>query len=370
MFQKRVPMIYPLLVVLVLALLPAVAGAQTIASSVRVMQVDTSHYPEVTVYVGVTDASGQSRPNLAQADFTITEDGTPVEMTRFVGSGSVPIHTALVIDHSGSMDDDDKLEGAKKAAKTFVNQMRPGDQTMLIAFHQRPEVIAPFTNERKTLAWHIDGLNSGGCTAIYDSVIQGVDELHAVEGRRVLLLVTDGQDSRDVQSASCSAENGSDSSLNDAIAYAKQHSQPVYVVGLGKASHAQTDGRGIDETVLRRIADETGGKYFYAPDGNELVALYDSLSGSLHEEYALTYRSPRPSYDGTRRDIGVSVGGDNIIWRVYRTAPYQCTIASAGGGTAAAAAVGVAGSTSSAGTVYQRTGTSSRRGGTCAVGSH
>jgi hypothetical protein len=60
--------------------------------------------------------------------------------------------------------------------------------------------------------------------------------------------------------------------------------------------------------VLQRLADETGGRYFYTPDASELAALYNSLAGAIHEEYVLTYQSPRPYYDGTRRDIQVQIG--------------------------------------------------------------
>jgi Ca-activated chloride channel homolog len=69
------------------------------------------------------------------------------------------------------------------------------------------------------------------------------------------------------------------------------------------------DRDGIDEPVLQQMAQATGGEYFYAPNGDQLAGLYRRLSSDLQQEYTLTYRSPRPFYDGTRRDIRVSVGG-------------------------------------------------------------
>jgi hypothetical protein len=135
--------------------------------------------------------------------------------------------------------------------------------------------------------------------------VAGVDALKDVEGRRALLVLTDGQDCRD--SSVCPRSYGSDSSLREAIEYANRNGQPLYVIGLGDRGSDDTDG--IDETVLERLAAETGGEYFYAPDGDQLADLYRKLSADIQQEYALTYRSPRPFYDGTRRDIGVSVGG-------------------------------------------------------------
>lgn len=287
---------------------PVGASAQEPGATVRVTQVDTSAYPDITVYVAATDISGNPIAGLPQSEFAITEDGTPVDLTTFTGSGDVAMSTALLIDHSYSMEEDEKLGGAKDAARTFVNQMRPGDQTALIAFDATPDMLQSFTNTQDALYDTIKRLGFGDGTAIYDGVIQGVDVLQQREGRRVLLLLTDGQDCHDVASDSCPASYGSTHALDEAIAYANDYQQPVYVVGLGEKSRTNGDGFGIDETVLHRIASETGGDYFYAPDADQLVSLYNTLSANLHSEYALTYRSPRPFYDGTHRDIQVQVG--------------------------------------------------------------
>jgi hypothetical protein len=123
-------MLLPLALLLLVAL-PAQAQSPPNA---RVAQVDTSAYPVVKLYVSVTDASGQPRPGLTARDFAITEDGQPITIDEFVGGGAGSIETILVIDRSGSMDEDDKMEGAKDAARAFVRQMRPGDRTAVLAF--------------------------------------------------------------------------------------------------------------------------------------------------------------------------------------------------------------------------------------------
>ncbi len=294
-----------LLAALALLATAAPAAAQTPERTARVAQVDTSGYPEITLYVSVTDANGAPIGGLTKNDFAITEDGQAVEIGEFVGGGSATIHTALVIDRSGSMDESDKIEGAKRAATTFIEQMRPGDQTALVTFNSSTDVEQRFTSDQGQLRDAIQDIDADGGTALYDSVVAGVDLLAQRDGRRALVVLTDGQDCRD--SSSCPDSYGSTNSLDDAIAYANNAGQPVYVIGLGNRSSDDDDG--IDEGTLRQIAEETSGQYFYAPTANALADLYRSLSAAIQQEYRVTYQSPRPFYDGTRRDIRVEVNG-------------------------------------------------------------
>jgi Ca-activated chloride channel family protein len=298
--------IIPLLLLLLLAAsLPGAATAQSAVDTVRVTQIDTSRYPDVTVYVSVHNQANQPLSGLSAAAFRVTEDGTPVDITSF--SSDTQISAALVLDRSGSMDEVGKLRDAQAAARAFIARMQPADQIALIAFNSRIANIQPLTNNRQQLDRAIARLEANGGTALYDSLIGGVDALRDVPGRRVLLLLTDGQDCRELYD--CPNEEGSRATLDEAIAYANEYQQPVYVVGLGDRSDARDEYRGINENVLRSIASETYGDYFYTPTGDELTALYERLAGDLQAEYALTYTSPRPFYDGTRRDIQVNVDG-------------------------------------------------------------
>jgi Ca-activated chloride channel family protein len=290
-----------LLALLLLVALPA--QAQT-PPGARVAQVDTSAYPTVKLYVSVTDAAGQPQPGLAARDFAITEDGQPITIDSFAGGGGGTNHTVLVIDRSGSMDEGDKIEGAREAAQAFVRQMRPGDQTAVIAFSNAPELVQPFTSDTALLERAIRRIRPDGSTALYDSMIAGVEQLKGLGGRRALLLLTDGRD----MLAAGDPTPASRASLGQAIKTAVDAGISVQAIGLGE--RGTDDPRsGIDEVVLRRIADETGGEYFYTPGADQLAELYQRLSAGMQQEYVITYRSPRPFYDGTRRDIQVRVGG-------------------------------------------------------------
>lgn len=304
-----------LLPAVVLALLVAVAlmlasalarpGAPPLAGgAARVEQVDTSAYPEITLYVSVADEAGRPQTGLTSADFAVTEDGAPVELAQF-GGGAGAVTTALVVDRSLSMEDEAKIDGAQEAAAAFSALMRPGDRAALVPFNSEVELAQPFTGDPAELREAVRRLRADGGTALYDAVVAGVDLLRDQPGRRLLLVLSDGQDCSTPFDA-CPDEYGSERTLDEAIAYARAAGQPVAVVGLGdRASDGQ---EGIDEAVLQQIAEATGGRYFYAPRADALAELYADLAGNVQQEYRLTYISPRPFYDGMRRDIAVQAG--------------------------------------------------------------
>jgi VWFA-related protein len=295
--MRQLPLI---LILLLLTALPAHAQS---SPGARVAQVDTSAYPIVKLYVSVTDPAGNPVPGLTARDFAITEDGQTVTIGDFAG-GTGAINTVLVIDRSGSMDENDKMDGAKAAARAFVRQMRPGDRTAVIAFSNEPDVIQPFTADTALLDGAIRRVHPDGSTALYDSLIAGVEQLQGLSGRRALLLLTDG---RDIVGTDDPVP-ASRASLDEAIQAAAKAGISAQVIGLGDRDTDDLRG-GIDEPVLERIADQTGGAYFYTPNAGQLADLYRRLSADMQQEYTITYRSPRPFYDGTRRDIRVSVGG-------------------------------------------------------------
>jgi VWFA-related protein len=293
-----------------LALAPSLlARAATSAQDdvvAEIAQINTSKYPEVTVYVRVVDSGGRLVEGLEQGMFTLTEDGQPVNITEFSAGSHASIATVLTIDRSGSMSVEGKLEGAKEAAKTFIDLMRDQDRVAVVAFDSNVLTVQPFTNERRKLTAAIDSVELGDCTAWYDGVYDSVELIQGMDGRRSVILLSDGIDCREdlikrLQGA------GSSHSLDATIQVAQKAEVPVYTIGLGAQATTRTTNEGYDERKLSRVAAETGGKFYHTPSAAELKALYRELSLGMQKEYVLTYRSPRPTYDGTRRNIGVTI---------------------------------------------------------------
>lgn len=269
-------------------------------------QIDTSKYPDITLYVSVRDKDGQIVGGLPEEAFKITEDGTPVDIIAFSAGIQSAISTVLTIDRSGSMDVENKMAGAKSAATTFVELMRAHDKAALVAFNQDVVTIQPFTSDKAALKRKIQSMSPGGCTAWYDGVYQSVDLVATLEGRRSVILLSDGIDCRESWMQRLLGQ-GSSYTLDEAIQHARGADIPVYAIGFGQRATQQVSDEGFDEVKLRRVAGETSGKYHHAPNADELKQLYQTLSIEMQKEYVITYRSPRPTYDGTRRNIVVTV---------------------------------------------------------------
>ncbi len=272
----------------------------------EIAQVNTGKYPDVTVYVQVVDAAGQPVGGLTQGQFSLTEDGAPVEIVSFSLGGRASIATVLTIDHSSSMGVESKLTGAKEAARTFVDEMRGQDQVAVVAFDSKVATVQPFTSDKVTLRRAIDGIELGNCTAWYDGIYDSVSLITPLQGRRSVVLLSDGIDCREDPERR-QLGLGSRHTLDEAIAAARKAEIPVYAIGLGAQISTEVGLEGYDEAKLSRSARESGGKYFHSPGAAELKALYRQLSEEMQKEYVVTYRSPRPHYDGTRRNIGVTV---------------------------------------------------------------
>jgi VWFA-related protein len=248
-------------------------------------------FDEVTVYLSVTDATGEPVPGLMEEDFSIVEDDVPVDISGFTPGGVQPVTVLMLIDRSGSMDDDDKMEDAISAALTFLDQMEDErDHVGLIAFNQYiagPRDLQLIdSGSRASLRSYIQSLTADGGTAYYDAIYEAVETLSGTSGRKVVLALTDGID------------EDSGYSQSSVIEYAQDHNIEVYTIGLG---------RDVERASLEQIASETGGDYYQQPSSSDLAQLYSDLAQSLRAEYSLTYTSPTPRLDGTTREVAIAV---------------------------------------------------------------
>ncbi len=277
----------------------AATGVQAQAQvNIRVTQVDTSRFPQVDVYISVTDASGNPVRHISPSAFRVTENGAEMSLTSVTRAGEQgAVNTILIIDRSGSMAAGDKMVAAKQAASTFVNLMRPGDKTALIQFDTEIETLQTFTDDKARLLAAIQKIFPRGNTALYDALDHAARYFETVQGRKAIIVLTDGMDT--------ASKLG-----REAIVQRVSHGGfSVYTVGLGARNTAYGSQEGVDEEILRELANVTYGNYYYSPDGSQLSELYQQLSFLLQNEYKLTYLSPNPLRDGVKRNIVVTAMG-------------------------------------------------------------
>ena len=274
------------------------AFAQESGPKIHVTQVDKSQFPKVTVYVSVVNENGEP-VGVDPSTLQIQENNQVMELTDVRGGGSasqtVPITTMLVIDISGSMDKNGKLAAAKEAAKAYIDQMRPGDQAGLMTYDTETYYVQPITADINVLATAIDGLVTGGDTAMFNALVEAEKNLEAISGRKSIIVLTDGLD------------NKSQSTVDDVIAGVGQSGLTISTIGFGDAS---TRGQvGLDEAKLKLLAEKTGGLYSFAGDAETLSRIYQQFGQVLQNEYALTYISPTTLRDGINRGLTVSLSG-------------------------------------------------------------
>jgi VWFA-related protein len=268
------------------------------STTINVTQVDTSRFPQIDVYISATDANGNPVRNVSPNSFRLTENGQEMALTGITRAGEQgTVNTVLIIDHSGSMASGGKMTAAKQAASTFVNLMRPGDKTALIQFDTEIETLQPFTEDKNALLAAIQKIVPRGNTAMYDAINQAAKYFEATQGRKAVIVVTDGMDTASKLARETIVQRASTGGFS------------IYTIGLGAKGAAYGSQDGIDESILRELAQVSYGNYYYRPDGSQLSELYQQLSFLLQNEYKLTYVSPNALRDGVKRNIVVTSSG-------------------------------------------------------------
>lgn len=266
--------------------------------TLQITQIDTSQFPLVSVYISVLDQNGE--PQIINTNkLQLLENGQPVDPESITATGEVgSLTTLLLIDNSGSMNYADKLESAKTAAKQFLSQMRPGDQCGIITFNTEVVYLQEITEDRALLENAIDGIRASSDTAIYDAMLQAIQILNPLPGRKAIILLTDGMD------------NQSQATVEEALASIGFGGLSISTVGFGEppAEDEEVDVyAGIDEAILSDIANQAGGIYGYADDQTKLASLYDLIRRSLQSEVVISYFTPLSLRDGVRRALTVTL---------------------------------------------------------------
>ena len=265
-------------------------------------------------FVTVTDSHGAPVAGLRKDNFLLQEDGREQKISVFDKESALPISIALAIDTSLSTRHDLPLEQA--SAKRFAHAiLRPVDALSVFAFSEAVSQ-SPFgyTADLKRIDEGIDHIRLGAATALFDAVYLASRSLDRRQGRKVMVLITDGGDtiSRvDYKGAARAAEEA------EALVYS------IIVVPIENSAGREIGG----EHALIQLSEDTGGKYYYATSMSQLDDVFRQISDELRNQYLLAYYpSQRTSNSQFRRiQVGVSGPADAAAYHVRHRVGYYTT---------------------------------------------
>jgi Ca-activated chloride channel family protein len=228
----------------------------------------------VSIFVNVTDRNGAIVGGLAREDFAVSEDGRPQQISVFEKQSEMPLNLTLAIDTSGSVRKDMTEEAA--AARRFAHAiLRQQDQMSVLQFATEVKELTPFTNKVSQIDRGLGQLRGDWATALYDAIYLGSQRLGKTDGRKVLVVVSDGDDT---------ARN---TTYAQALEQALRNEVMIYsLIDVPIEASAGRDLGG--EHALITLAEQTGGKYFYVGDGG-LDKAFAQVSDDLRTQYLLGY---------------------------------------------------------------------------------
>ena len=269
------------------------AAVRTMA--IRIQEVEDVDL--VNLHAVVRDRQGRYITDLTRDRFTLLEDGKPQTIHRF-GTDLKPLAIGIVLDVSLTMRGE-KLEAARNSALRFLDTLGEGDRAMVVTFSNRVRVLQPATTDRKLLAEAIRSTKVEGGTALYDGIWRTADYLRRLDGRRVMLLLTDGRDE-----AGNGMEPGSLHTLEEALNHSNRNDVMIFAVGYGKNLN-QLDfyQRHTLESILSRLAETSGGAVLFPKRIGSLKKSFEAVTRDLRHQYIIAYTSTNENRDGAWRTI-------------------------------------------------------------------
>jgi Ca-activated chloride channel family protein len=229
----------------------------------------------VPIYATVTDSQGSLIPNITREDFEVLDNNVRQDLIVFENQ-TQPITAVVMIDTSGSMTNSLKL--VKTGAEQFVVRLLTQDKAQVGAFNDKIQFSGSFTADRDELVAALKELDFGNSTRLYDAIDQSLDKLTAVEGRRVIVVLTDGDDT------------ASKAGQGDVLSRATQDEVMIYGIGLeSDYFNGVRQVRTSPDRVLRKIADETGGGYYLLRATADLNTTFTRIAQELHSQYVLGF---------------------------------------------------------------------------------
>lgn len=251
--------------------LPCLLAAQdspTIRVDVRLIRVFTS----------VRNTSGELVGNLDKGDFLLSDNGVPQQITLFERSTAQPLNVAVLLDISASVAKDLKyeVEASLRFARSLLNEGNEDDVISLITFNHSVDLIAGFTRRLTRLENALKFLQTGAGTSVYDAIFLASEELEGREGRKVMIVVSDGGDTASIKK------------FNDALIAAQRSQSAVYPILVVPIQNDAGRNRG-GENAMQLLAERSGGRVLQPGSYERLSQSFDEILRDLRTQYLLAY---------------------------------------------------------------------------------
>ena len=268
-------------------------------AAVRIQE--TAEVSLVSFYATVRDEGGALVNDLKVSDFQLTENGRPQKIERF-STERRPLRAALVIDTSESMNTDDRIGKARAAAVRFLETLGPEDEVALVTFSDEVHLVHPMTGDLRGIRSAIEGMGAKGGTALYDAIWKASELLGGEDGRKVLVLLSDGKDE-----AQSGIEPGSLHTMNEALQRALRDEVMVFAIGIGKwgteqSPEADPYTRMPLRDILSTLGSATGGEVLFLSRPRQLAEAFERVAEALRNQYAIAYTSDDQRKDGSWRE--------------------------------------------------------------------
>jgi len=254
----------------------------------------------VQLHVSALDKDSHFVKGLAKEDFKIQEDGRPQTMSGFEVAENLPLNIGLVIDSSGSMEKGMPFVREATAA-LFRALIRPKDQGFVLEFRDRPKFLQELTSDSAALQRASQDLRAQGATALYDAVILGLYQFRTLQGRKALVVVTDGDDNR------------SHVEYETLLRYARSAGAPIFFIAV---NIPLTDFK--SRKIIHEIAKESGGEVFSIGSAAKIGEVTHRIEEELRSQYILAFRTDSQKPPGEYRAVTVAVNKPGITARTIR----------------------------------------------------
>lgn len=245
--------------------------------------------PPVHAVIEFTAVGASQDPaSIALDDLVVTEDGVEQKVETFEEAVD-PVTVVLALDASGSMKK--SAAQAQGAARDFVNALRPEDRIAMISFADRSVLVHAPTEKREETLKAIDSYVASGGTALNDALYDALAQVSKSDGRRAIVVVTDGRDEN-----AASNGPGSTQTWSDVLQQLEQAQTAIYAIGLGSK---------VDKARLEMLAEKSGGRAFFPADVSTLALSYRKIVDELRRRYVIGYESTNATRDGRWRKLEI-----------------------------------------------------------------